>query len=74
MTNFKCLDCGYQLSAFEDEKMIVEHKGESLYVPDLNGWRCEKCDYVEFDEESALRYAAASDYLIFKSEQRNDEG
>ena len=65
--NLKCLDCGEGLIPFSGEKMIVERDGDSLPVSDLSGWRCEKCDYVEFDEKSAWRYAKAGDFLILKS-------
>jgi len=36
----------------------------------LSGWRCGACGEVEFDAESARRYAAAGDALVLRARER----
>ena len=57
----KCLNCEDRkgLTRFDGEAFAVEHAGEKVKVEGLSGWRCGACGEVEFDAESARRYAAA---------------
>ena len=32
----------------------------------MSGWRCDACEEIEFDAESAQRYAAAGDELVLR--------
>ncbi|TCZ51107.1 type II toxin-antitoxin system MqsA family antitoxin [Roseicella aquatilis] len=57
---------------FEGETMIVSHKGRSVEVHDLCGWRDPIDGEVEFDPESAARYAEAGDRLVLAA--RREEG
>lgn len=68
----KCLDCetGAAMTRFEDEAFAIEHAGMTTQVQGLSGWRCATCDEVEFDAESARRYAAAGDALVLHDRAR----
>jgi HTH-type transcriptional regulator / antitoxin MqsA len=59
-----CGDCGGQAREFGPEDFTVEHRGGTAVVQDLSGWRCGSCNEVEFDDDSAVRYAAAGDALV----------
>jgi HTH-type transcriptional regulator/antitoxin MqsA len=61
-----CLNCDDSagLSRFENETFRISHVGLTETVSDLSGWRCGACGEVEFDPDSALRYAAAGDALV----------
>jgi len=65
-----CAQCGASLRAFGPESFALEHHGLSVSVPGLSGWRCSACGEVEFDADSAARYAAASDKLVLDERQR----
>jgi HTH-type transcriptional regulator / antitoxin MqsA len=52
---------------FEGEALAIEHAGMSAMLEGLSGWRCEVCDEVVFDVDSAERYAAAGDQLVLRS-------
>jgi HTH-type transcriptional regulator/antitoxin MqsA len=58
------------LRHFTNETFVVEHAGLKAKVEGLSGWRCEACDEIEFDPESARRYAAAGDALILRDRTR----
>ncbi len=62
----KCIGCdiGTPLARFKDETFTIEHLGKTIAVERLSGWRCAACGEVEFDDESARRYAAAGDELV----------
>jgi HTH-type transcriptional regulator/antitoxin MqsA len=60
----RCGQCGGAVRAFGPEAFTVEHRGRIREVEALSGWRCRACGEVEFDAESAARYAAASDQLV----------
>jgi HTH-type transcriptional regulator/antitoxin MqsA len=47
--------------------MTVRYGRRSVEVSGLSGWRCAACGEVEFDEESAGRYAAAGDELVIQA-------
>lgn len=73
MNRQNCVSCGQQkgMTHFEKEAITIEHAGLSVVVEDLSGWRCEACDEVEFDRESAVRYATAGDRLTVRSHVTN---
>jgi HTH-type transcriptional regulator/antitoxin MqsA len=58
------------MARFDGETFSVEHAGLSDTVEGLSGWRCEPCGEVEFDPESAVRYAAAGDRLVVQDRER----
>src|SRR5258708_3011065 len=68
----KCVHCGVNKSMvhFKNETFAIEHAGMSATVKGLSGWRCAECDEVEFDAESARRYAAAGDELVLQARER----
>jgi len=47
--------------------MRISHKGLSVEVKGLSGWRCSSCGETEFDQRSVKRYAAASDKLVLQA-------
>lgn len=67
-----CLYCETRkaMKRFEGECFAVEHAGESTAVEDLSGWRCGACGEIEFDADSARRYAAAGDDLVLLERER----
>ncbi len=71
----KCLNCETHkgMARFEGETFIVEHAGLSATVDGLSGWRCKGCDEVEFDADSARRYAAAGDELVLADRARQSK-
>jgi HTH-type transcriptional regulator/antitoxin MqsA len=54
------------MTRFEGESFTIEHAGMTAIVRGLSGWRCAACGEVEFDANSARRYAAAGDDLVLK--------
>ena len=68
----KCLNCDARkgMTRFEGEAFTIEHAGETTTVDGLSGWRCEACGEVEFDADSARRYAAAGDELVLRDRER----
>jgi HTH-type transcriptional regulator / antitoxin MqsA len=64
----KCISCESrkEMTRFEDKTFIIEHGGSRAEVKGLSGWRCGACGEVEFDVDSARRYAAAGDELVFR--------
>lgn len=67
----KCLLCAASkgMRRFEGETFTIEHAGISVTLEGLSGWRCEACGEVEFDAESAQRYAAAGDELVLRDRE-----
>ncbi len=61
------------LVRFEDEVFSVEHAGQETEVRGLSGWRCAACGEIEFDAESAQRYAAAGDELVLRARARQSQ-
>ena len=61
-----CVNCGSRrgMRHFKKEDFDVEYAGKTTRVEGLSGWRCESCGEVEFDRQSARRYAAAGDTLV----------
>src|SRR5215469_18261444 len=64
----KCINCASRkrMIRFEDQTFTIEHAGRKIQVEGLSGWRCGACGEVEFDADSARRYAAAGDELILR--------
>ena len=71
----RCLNCEGRkgLTRFEGETLAVEHAGQKVKVEGLSGWRCGACGEVEFDAESARRYAAAGDALVLRDRERQSK-
>jgi HTH-type transcriptional regulator/antitoxin MqsA len=61
------------LTRFENETFTIEHAGTGTTVKDLSGWRCEGCGEVEFDADSARRYAEAGDALVLRERERQSK-
>jgi HTH-type transcriptional regulator/antitoxin MqsA len=61
-----CLNCQTSngMTRFEDEALTIEQAGMTRIVEGLSGRRCGTCGGVEFDADSARRYAAAGDALV----------
>ena len=65
-----CADCGSpDAIRFEDETFSVDHAGLSTEIKGLSGWRCDACGEIEFDTESAQRYAAGGDELVLQARE-----
>jgi HTH-type transcriptional regulator/antitoxin MqsA len=71
----KCLNCETRkgMTRFEGETFTIEHAGMTATVKGLSGWRCKGCDEVEFDSDSAQRYAAAGDALVLRDRERQSK-
>ncbi len=71
----KCVNCASRkdMVRFKDEIFTVKHSGMTATVRGLSGWRCRACDEVEFDAESARRYAAAGDELVLRARERQSK-
>ena len=71
----KCLACKNRkgMTRFEDEAFRIRHAGMSATVKGLSGWRCSACGEVEFDTDSARRYAAAGDELVLRARERQSK-
>jgi len=63
-----CTYCqgGKNMNRIEDENFIIEHESMTAKVEGLSGWRCSTCGEMEFDPESAQRYAATGDKLVLR--------
>ena len=71
-----CLNCEARkgLTRFAGEIFTIAHADMTATVEGLSGWRCATCGEVEFDAESARRYAAAGDSLVLRErEQQSSE-
>ncbi|MPZ33275.1 MAG: YgiT-type zinc finger protein [Rhodospirillales bacterium] len=71
----KCVNCETSkgMTRFKDEIFTVKHAGMTATVKKLSGWRCGACDEIEFDAESARRYAAAGDELVLRARERQSK-
>lgn len=71
----RCLSCDArkEMARFEDETFALDHAGVTRQVEGLSGWRCGACGEVEFDAESAERYAAAGDELVRRQRERQSK-
>ena len=68
----KCINCESSkgMARFEDETLTIKHGRNRVQVEGLSGWRCSACGEVEFDADSARRYAAAGDELILRERKQ----
>lgn len=68
----RCVECeaGRDMARFEGETLTIDHAGTSARVEGLSGWRCGDCGEVQFDADSAQRYAAAGDELVRRDRER----
>lgn len=75
MAAHRCINCTSKkgMKRFENRTFAVEHAGISARARGLAGWRCAACGEVEFDPESARRYAAAGDELVLRARRRQQE-
>ncbi|MEX3956122.1 type II toxin-antitoxin system MqsA family antitoxin [Trinickia sp. EG282A] len=71
MKNRNCVNCGTRngMMRFENETFTIRHEEFATQVRGLSGWRCRACEEVEFDPQSAMQYAAASDALVLKARE-----
>src|SRR5215471_17425274 len=60
-------------SLHEGEAFTIAHAGETATVDGFSGWRCQACGEVEFDADSARRYAAAGDELVLRDRERQSK-
>ena len=70
-----CLNCEARkgMTRFERETFTIEHAGMTATVEGLSGWRCQTCGEVEFDADSARRYAAMGDELVLHDRERQSK-
>jgi HTH-type transcriptional regulator/antitoxin MqsA len=75
MALWKCVNCESRkgMTHFAGKDFVIEHRGLTTTVKGLSGWRCAGCDEVEFDAESAQRYAAAGDDLVLTDRSRQSD-
>jgi HTH-type transcriptional regulator/antitoxin MqsA len=71
----RCLNCGARkgMTRFAGETFTIEHAGMTATVEGLSGWRCGACGEVEFDADSARRYAATGDDLVLQERERQSK-
>ena len=68
----RCVSCGARggMRRFENETFAITYGGMTVEAKGLSGLRCDACGEVEFDDESARRYASASDDLVLRARER----
>ena len=71
----KCINCESRkaMTRFENKTSTIEHGGSRIEVEGLSGWRCGACGEVEFDADSARRYAAAGDELVLREREQQSK-
>jgi HTH-type transcriptional regulator / antitoxin MqsA len=69
----QCVHCSGAMERFRNESFTIKHAGMTSKVERLSGWRCAACDEVEFDPDSARRYAAAGDTLVLRNRERQSK-
>lgn len=71
MNKQACMSCGAPdgMVRFEGRTYPVTYQQLTRHVPGLSGWECMGCGEVEFDAESAGRYAENGDQLIEDAKQ-----
>jgi HTH-type transcriptional regulator/antitoxin MqsA len=71
----KCVNCETRkgMTRFEGETFTIEHAGMTTAVEGLSGWRCKGCGEIEFDADSARRYAAAGDDLVLRAREQQSK-
>lgn len=70
-----CLNCdrGLEMVRFSGETHQVDYRGATAEVEGLSGFRCPACGEIEYDAESAERYAAAGDALVLAARRAAGE-
>ncbi|WP_320199247.1 type II toxin-antitoxin system MqsA family antitoxin [Agrobacterium sp. rho-13.3] len=70
-----CMSCdsGARMEAFANETHRIDHRGLVTNVEGLSGFRCAACGEIEYDAQSAERYAAASDALVLEARRSTGE-
>ena len=68
----KCINCESrkEMTRFENKTFTIKHGSSRIEVERLSGWRCGACGEVEFDADSARRYAAAGDELVLREREQ----
>jgi HTH-type transcriptional regulator/antitoxin MqsA len=61
------------MARFEHKTFTIEHGGSRSEVKGLSGWRCGACGEVEFDADSASRYAATGDELVLRGREQQSK-
>lgn len=64
-----CGDADVGMTRFEGETHQVSYSDLKTDVEGLSGYRCGECDEIEFDPDSAQRYAEAGDALVIEARQ-----
>lgn len=62
-----------EMARFEDEAFTITHRDVTATIEHLSGWRCAACGEVEFDADSAERYATAGDRLVLRERERQSD-
>lgn len=73
--NRVCLSCdaGTEMVPFSGEPHPLDYRGATAEVTGLSGFRCPVCGEIEFDAESAARYAAAGDALVLAARRMDGD-
>ena len=61
------------MARFENKSFPIDYAGRKVRVAGLSGWRCNSCEEVEFDADSARRYAAAGDELVLRQREQQSK-
>ena len=71
----KCINCESRkaMPRFENKTFTLKHGGSRIEVEGLSGWRCGACGEVEFDADSARRYAAAGDEQVLREREQQSK-
>lgn len=74
MARQTCAACGRsKMKRFDGETFVIDHAGMRAEVAGLSGRQCGGCGEIQFDPESAARYAAAGDELVLRARRRQQE-
>lgn len=68
-----CCEVGAQMVPFSNETHLIEHRGAVIEVSNLSGRRCPACGEIEYDAQSAQRYADAGDELVLAARRSAGE-
>lgn len=65
----ECINCGSAegMTRFENERHTLTFRDLKTEVDGLSGLRCADCGEIEFDADSAARYAEAGDTLVLQA-------
>jgi HTH-type transcriptional regulator / antitoxin MqsA len=62
-----CCEAECEMVPFANETHQVVFRDMKVDVEGLSGFRCGACGEIEYDQESAERYAAAGDALVLEA-------